>query len=101
MNTIRTILRRVGADADGGCDAGKHAQGQHRHYVTKEKFFALTCTSTAGNRASHESWRSRSTVLGAKISPAPPRKARTRKIQNSTLHFTLRSNRFSLREFPA
>jgi hypothetical protein len=59
------------------------------------------CTRTAGNRASQESLRSRSTILGAKISLAPPRQARTRKKQNSTPHFTLRSNRFSLREFAA
>jgi hypothetical protein len=35
----------------------------------------------------------------SKISPAPPRQRRTRKKQNSTPHFTLRSNKFSLREF--
>src|SRR5437899_9879179 len=33
------------------------------------------------------------------ISLASPRQRRTRKKQNSALHFTLRSNRFSLREF--
>ena len=54
------------------------------------KFFAPTCTSTAGNQASQESSSSRSIILRAKISPEPRRPGEKKTKLNAAFHVTLK-----------